>query len=51
MLMSAINGPARQLAATLQAYVEKLEKEGPAAAAPASTEAPAEAAPAPATEA
>jgi len=51
MLMSAINGPARQLAATLQAYVDKLEKEGPAAAAPASTEAPAEAAPAPATEA
>lgn len=33
MLMSAINGPARQLAATLQAYVEKLEKEGPAAGA------------------
>ena len=28
MLMSAINGPARQLAATLQAYVEKREKEG-----------------------
>ena len=28
MLMSAINGPARQLAATLQAYVEKKEKEG-----------------------
>ncbi len=37
MLMSAINGPARKLAGTLQAYVEKLEKEGPAAA--ASTEA------------
>lgn len=38
MLMSAINGPAQKLAATLQAYVEKLEKEGPvkeAAAAPA----------------
>ena len=35
MLMSAINGPARKLAGTLQAYVEKLEKEGPAAAAPA----------------
>lgn len=34
MLMSAINGPARKLAATLQAYVEKKEKEGPAAAAP-----------------
>lgn len=30
MLMSAINGPARKLAGTLQAYVEKLEKEGPA---------------------
>ena len=45
MLMSAINGPARKLAGTLQAYVEKLEKEGPAAAAPAK-EAPAEAAPA-----
>jgi len=28
MLMSAINGPARQLAATLKAYVEKKEKEG-----------------------
>ena len=27
MLMSAINGPARKLAGTLQAYVEKLEKE------------------------
>ena len=45
MLMSAINGPARKLAGTLQAYVEKLEKEGPAVAAPA-----AEAAPAPAAE-
>lgn len=51
MLMSAINGPARQLAATLQAYVEKLESEGGAApkadAAPAgdapAAEAPAEA--------
>ena len=42
MLMSTINGPARKLAGTLQAYVEKLEKEGPAAAAPA----PAETAPA-----
>jgi large subunit ribosomal protein L10 len=31
MLMSTINGPARQLAATLQAYVEKKEKETPAA--------------------
>ncbi len=28
MLMSAINGPARQLAATLQAYVEKKQSEG-----------------------
>ncbi|MBQ5383155.1 MAG: 50S ribosomal protein L10 [Treponema sp.] len=43
MLMSAINGPARQLAATLQAYVEKLEKEGPASATPAAESAPAEA--------
>lgn len=43
MLMSAINGPARKLAGTLQAYVEKLEKEGPAAAAPAAEAAPAEA--------
>lgn len=44
MLMSTINGPARKLAGTLQAYVEKLEKEGgaaPAADAPAA-EAPAE---------
>ena len=47
MLMSAINGPAQKLAATLQAYVDKLEKEGPAAAAPEA--APAEA-PAPAAE-
>lgn len=46
MLMSAINGPAQKLAATLQAYVEKLEKEGPAAAAPKAEAAPAEAAPA-----
>lgn len=46
MIMSAINGPARKLAGTLQAYVEKLEKEGPAAAAPAAEAAPAEAAPA-----
>ena len=53
MLMSAINGPARQLAATLQAYVEKLEKEGPAVSAPAAEAAPAatEAPAAPATEA
>ena len=56
MLMSAINGPARKLAGTLQAYVEKLEKEGPAAAAPEeaapaeSAPAEAEAAPAPAAE-
>ena len=28
MLMGAINGPARQLAATLQAYVEKKQAEG-----------------------
>ena len=49
MLMSAINGPAQKLAATLQAYVDKLEKEGPAAAAPAADAAPAEA-PAPAAE-
>ena len=54
MLMSAINGPARKLAGTLQAYVEKLEKEGPAAAAPAAEETAAPAAteePAPAPEA
>lgn len=65
MLMSAINGPAQKLAATLQAYVEKLEKEGgapasKAEAAPAAAEAPVPAAtetpaaaetPAPAAEA
>lgn len=34
MLMSTINGPARQLAATLQAYVEKKQKETLAAEAP-----------------
>lgn len=55
MLMSAINGPTQKLAATLQAYVEKLEKEGPAAAAPAAeapkTEEAAPAAEAPAAEA
>lgn len=47
MLMSAINGPARQLAATIKAYAEKKEAEGgaPAAAAPESAPA-AEAAPA-----
>lgn len=57
MLMSAINGPARKLAGTLQAYVEKLEKEGLASAAPKAEEAApaaeapaAEAAPAPAAE-
>lgn len=61
MLMSAINGPAQKLAATLQAYVEKLEKEGgaPAPKAESATaEAPKEEAapaaaetPAPATDA
>ena len=50
MLMSAINGPAQKLAATLQAYVEKLEKEGPAPAAPAA-EAPKAEEAAPAEEA
>ena len=56
MLMSAINGPARKLAGTLQAYVEKFEKEGPVAekaaepAAEAPAESVAEAAPAPAAE-
>ena len=35
MLMSAINGPARQLAATIKAYAEKKESEGGAAPAPA----------------
>ncbi len=45
MLMSAINGPARKLAGTLQAYVEKLEKEG---SAPKSDAAPAAESPAPA---
>ncbi|MCI1209136.1 MAG: 50S ribosomal protein L10 [Treponema sp.] len=38
MLMSAINGPARQLAATLQAYVDKKKETGPEAAAPATGE-------------
>lgn len=61
MLMSAINGPAQKLAATLQAYVEKLEKEGGAPtpkAESATAEAPKEEAapaaaetPAPATDA
>jgi len=48
--MSAINGPAQKLAATLQAYVEKLEKKGPAPAAPAA-EAPKAEEAAPAAEA
>ena len=51
MLMSAINGPAQKLAATLQAYVEKLEKEGPAPAAPAAEAPKAEETAAPAEEA
>lgn len=61
MLMSAINGPAQKLAATLQAYVEKMEKEGGAPAPKAESvtvEAPKEEAapaaaetPAPATDA
>ena len=60
MLMSAINGPARKLAGTLQALVEKKQSEGdapapaadaaPADAAPAAETPAAEAAPAPATE-
>ena len=37
MIASTINAPVQKLAATLQAYVEKLEKEGPAAAAPAAS--------------
>ena len=49
MLMSAINGPAQKLAATLQAYVDKKAKEGDAAPAPAA--APAAEAAAPAAEA
>lgn len=52
MLMSAINGPARQLAATIKAYAEKKEAEGGASAAPAAEAAPAtEAAPAESAEA
>ena len=39
MLMSAINGPARKLAGTLQAYVEKKQSEGDAPA-PAAEETP-----------
>ena len=49
MLMSAINGPAQKLAATLQAYVDKKAKEGDAA--PAAAAAPAAEAAAPAAEA
>ena len=48
MLMSAINGPAQKLAATLQAYVDKKSKEGDA---PAAAPAPAAEAAAPAAEA
>jgi len=50
MLMSAINGPARQLAATIKAYAEKKEAEGGAAPAPAAEAAPAAETPAPAAE-
>ena len=46
MLMSAINGPARQLAATIKAYAEKKEAEGGAAPAPKADAAPAAEAPA-----
>jgi large subunit ribosomal protein L10 len=51
LLMSAINGPARKLAATLQAYADKKANEAPAAAAapavtPAADAAPAAEAPA-----
>lgn len=63
MLMSAINGPARQLAATIKAYAEKKEAEGDKPAAteatapkaeaeePAKTEEKAETAPAPEADA
>lgn len=63
MLMSAINGPARQLAVTIKAYAEKKEAEGDKPAAteatapkaeaeePAKTEEKAEAAPAPEADA
>ncbi len=44
MLMSAMNGPARQLAATLKAYAEKKEADGGQPAAKASAEASAPAA-------
>ena len=50
MLMSAMNGPVRKLAATIKAYGDKLAEGGaPVAAAPAQ-EAPAPEAPAPAAE-
>ncbi len=49
MLMSAINGPARQLAATIKAYAEKKEAEGGSPAPKAEEAAPAET-PAPAAE-
>ncbi|QTQ12533.1 50S ribosomal protein L10 [Treponema parvum] len=42
MLMSAINGPARKLAATLKAYAEKKEKDGGAAVEAAKSGAPEE---------
>ncbi len=52
MLMSAINGPARQLAATLQAYVDKKSAGGDASSeAPKAEEAPAAAADAPTADA
>ena len=40
MLMSAINGPARKLAATIKAYAEKKEAEGDAPSAPKAEAAP-----------
>ena len=40
MLMSAINGPARKLAATIKAYAEKKEAEGDALSAPKAEAAP-----------
>ncbi len=46
MLMSAINGPAQKLAATLQAYIDKKSAEGGETAAPAADAAPAAEAPA-----
>ncbi len=53
MLMSAMNGPARKLAATIKAYAEKKESEGgvsPAKAEAATAEANAASAETPATE-